>query len=98
LQFLCIFPWIGAAVSWLAIVIAIVLSGLVVSLNMFDALREVPERAMIAPFVGVIVACHIGLGMALKFYFFHHIQHHSSASTLATTLATTTAAILPSSS
>eukprot|EP00038_Savillea_parva_P013252 m.7763 g.7763 ORF g.7763 m.7763 type:complete len:333 (-) comp2475_c0_seq2:198-1196(-) len=86
-SFLCIFPWIGAAISWLAIIVAIVLSGLVVSQNLYEALREVPDRALVTPFVGAIAVCHLGLGLALKFYFFHHVQYHPATPTVVLTTA-----------
>jgi len=93
-SFLCIFPWIGSAISWIAIITAILLSGLVVSFNMFEALKGEPDRAMVTPFVGAIFAVHFALGMALKFYFFHHVQFHpTETTTLASTLAAVTATV-----
>ena len=88
--FLCIFPWIGATISWLVIVLAMALSGLVVGFNMYDTLKEDNDKSLAAPFVGMIVACHIGLALALKFYFFQHEQYHPLSITITSTSAVPT--------
>ena len=65
---ICIFPWIGQSIDWLAISIAMLTSGSVLAINFWKAAQEA-KRPWI---LGAIALCHIGLSLAFKFYFFRH--------------------------
>jgi hypothetical protein len=64
----CIFPWIGSSIDWLAISVAMITSGSVLLINFWKAAQEA-KRPWI---LGAIALCHIGLSLAFKFYFFRH--------------------------
>jgi hypothetical protein len=68
MAFLCILP-IGW-VRWLVIMVATAISGLFIVANLKQSIYEAaPARAMVL--LGVMLACHVGLGLALRLYFFH---------------------------
>lgn len=65
----CIFPWIGSSIDWVAIGIAMLMSGTVLVINFWKAAQETKKKWILA----AIAICHIGLSVALKLYFFKHV-------------------------
>lgn len=72
-SFLCIFPWIGSEIAWTSIVVALVVSGSVLVVNLHEALKANNDWKKLSPFLMAIGGAHFLLTIALKFYFFTHV-------------------------
>jgi hypothetical protein len=75
----CIFPWVGAEIDWVAIVAAMLTSGGVLVINFYSVVRNSKQLWLL----GAIACCHIGLTIVLKLYFFKHTAakltpHHTT--------------------
>lgn len=69
MAFVCIAP-IGW-VRWLAVMLATGMSGLFIVVNLKQTIYEAaPARAMLL--LGIMLALHLGVGLALRLYFFRY--------------------------
>lgn len=69
MAFICILP-IGW-VRWLVVGIATFMSGLFIVSNLKQTIYEAaPARALLL--LGIMLAIHTGVGLALRLYFFHY--------------------------
>ena len=65
---ICIFPWIGSSIDWVAIAFAMLMSGSVLIINFWKAAQETKKKWILV----AIAVCHSALSIALKVYFFKH--------------------------
>jgi asparagine N-glycosylation enzyme membrane subunit Stt3 len=69
MAFVCIVP-IGW-VRWLVVMLATGVSGLFIVANLKQTIYEAaPARALVL--LGIMLAIHTGVGLALRLYFFHY--------------------------
>lgn len=67
-SFLCIIPL--SLLRWLAVMVATAISGLFIVANLRPTIYEVaPARAVML--LTVLLGMHVGIGLALRLYFFH---------------------------
>jgi hypothetical protein len=67
MAFICIPPL--ALLRWLAVMAATAISGTFVVANLKQSIYEAaPAKAVLL--LGIIFGCHVGLGLALRLYFF----------------------------
>lgn len=95
-SFLCIFPWIGSEIAWTSILVAMGVSGSVLLINVHEVLKPNNGWPAVSPYLAGIAVVHIGLTLALKFYFFtHEPPSHDSMVVAPTNLTNVTTTPVP---
>jgi len=83
---ICIIPWIGEEIDWTSLVAAMLTSGGVLLINFWSTAKASKKEGVLL----FVAACHIGLTLLLKFFFFTYTKRHHLASTTSVGPNTTT--------